>query len=136
MMIDLDHFKRINDTHGHDVGDEVLRRVGQTLRQVMRGTDIFGRMGGEEFAVAMPETGLADAMNVAERLRERFAEVRVPTWSEPVAFTVSIGISHLNSAETLLSQLIKRADEALYEAKRRGRDLVVTDEDIVETPPA
>jgi diguanylate cyclase (GGDEF)-like protein len=134
MMIDLDHFKRINDTHGHDVGDEVLRRVGQTLRQVMRGTDIFGRMGGEEFAVAMPETGLADAMNVAERLRERFAEV--PTWSEPVAFTVSIGISHLNSAETLLSQLIKRADEALYEAKRRGRDLVVTDEDIVETPPA
>ena len=136
MMFDLDHFKKINDTHGHDVGDEVLRRVGQTLRQVMRGTDVFGRVGGEEFAVAMPETNLEDARNVAERLREKFAQVRVQTWSEPVHFTVSIGISHLSSPETLLSQLIKRADEALYRAKDDGRNRVAVDEGGVVAPPA
>ncbi len=134
MMFDLDHFKRINDTYGHDVGDEVLRGVGQTLRQVMRGTDIFGRVGGEEFAVAMPETGIEAARSVAERLREKFMEVRIQTWTKPVEFTVSIGIAHLDSPETMLSQLMKRADQTLYEAKRRGRNLVVTDEESVSPP--
>jgi diguanylate cyclase (GGDEF)-like protein/PAS domain S-box-containing protein len=135
MMFDIDHFKRINDNHGHDVGDEVLRQVGQTMRQVLRGTDIFGRVGGEEFAVAMPETDLDAARVVAERLRETFEELRVRTLSEPARFTVSVGIAHLDSAETLLSQLFKRADEALYEAKNRGRNRVVTDREVMAARP-
>lgn len=130
LMFDLDHFKTINDTFGHDIGDEVLRRVGHVLRQVMRGTDIFGRVGGEEFAVAMPETNLAAARTVAERLREKFTEVTVDAWGKTVGFTVSIGIAHLQSPETVLSQLMKRADLALYEAKRGGRNRVVSDGEI------
>jgi len=128
MMFDLDHFKKINDTHGHDVGDEVLRNVAATLRQVMRGTNIYGRVGGEEFAVVMPETGIADARLVAERLREKFMAQRIETRTQPVAFTVSIGLSHLDSPEITLSQLMKKADLALYDAKHRGRNNVVTDE--------
>lgn len=129
LMFDLDHFKTINDTFGHDIGDEVLRRVGHVMRQVMRGTDIFGRVGGEEFAVAMPETDLAAARSVAERLREKFMEVTVDAWGKTVGFTVSIGLARLQSPETVLSQLMKRADLALYEAKRGGRNRVVSDED-------
>lgn len=127
MMIDIDHFKSINDTFGHDMGDEVLRGAGRTLRQVMRGTDIFGRVGGEEFAVAMPETDLDAARGVAERLREKFAEERVGAWGRPVSYTVSIGIAHLDSPETVLSGLMKRADLALYAAKSGGRNRVETD---------
>ncbi len=133
LMFDLDHFKSINDTFGHGIGDEVLRSVGQILRRVMRGTDIFGRVGGEEFAVAMPETDLEAARAVAERLREHFAQAQVDAWGKSVRFTVSIGIAHLDSPETVLSRLMKRADMALYEAKSRGRDCVVTDG---ETPGA
>ena len=132
MMIDIDHFKTINDTFGHDMGDEVLRGVGRTLRQVMRGTDIFGRIGGEEFAVAMPETDLDAAQGVAERLREKFAEERVGAWGRPVRYTVSIGIAHLDSPETVLSGLMKRADMALYAAKSGGRNRVETDAGMAE----
>ena len=129
MMFDLDFFKTINDTFGHDIGDEVLRSVGRTLRQVMRGTDIFGRVGGEEFAVAMPETDIGAARAVAERLREKFTEVTVDAWGKTVRFTVSIGVAHLDSPETVLAQLMRRADLALYEAKRGGRNRVATDTD-------
>jgi diguanylate cyclase (GGDEF)-like protein len=82
----------------------------------------------------MPETGIEAARSVAERLREKFMEVRIQTWTKPVEFTVSIGIAHLDSPETMLSQLMKRADQTLYEAKRRGRNLVVTDEESVSPP--
>lgn len=127
MMLDLDHFKRINDTHGHDAGDEVLRAVARTMREVMRGTDIIGRLGGEEFGAVMPETGAEAARQVAERLRLRIMEQPVAAPSGFVRITASIGIAHLGSGQASLSDLMKKADLALYEAKNAGRNRIVID---------
>ena len=127
MMLDLDHFKRINDTHGHDAGDEVLRAVARTMREVMRGTDILGRLGGEEFGAVMPETGVEAARQVAERLRLGIMEQPIAGPSGFVRITASIGIAHLGSGQTALSDLMKKADLALYEAKNGGRNRIVAD---------
>jgi len=128
MMFDLDHFKRINDTYGHAAGDVVLRTVAGTLSSVMRATDIYGRVGGEEFAVVMPETTIADARIVAERLRQQIAELRIETHGSVVWITASIGIAHLQPSATELSALMKNADTALYEAKHAGRNRVIADD--------
>ena len=127
MMLALDHFKRINDTHGHDAGDEVLRAVARTMREVMRGTDIIGRLGGEEFGAVMPETGAEAARQVAERLRLRIMEQPIAAPSGFVRITASIGIAHLDSGQAALSDLMKKADLALYEAKNGGRNRIVAD---------
>lgn len=127
MMLDLDHFKRINDTHGHDAGDEVLRAVAKTMREVMRGTDIIGRLGGEEFGAVMPETGVEAARQVAERLRLQIMEHPIATPSGFVRVTASIGIAHLHPGQAALSDLMKKADLALYEAKNGGRNRIVAD---------
>ncbi len=127
MMLDLDHFKRINDTHGHDAGDEVLRAVARTMREVMRGTDIIGRLGGEEFGAVMPETGAEAARQVAERLRLRIMGQPIAVPSGFVRITASIGIAHLGSEQASLSDLMKKADLALYEAKNGGRNRIVID---------
>ena len=124
LMFDLDHFKKINDTYGHDAGDEVLRNVADIMRQILRSTDIFGRIGGEEFAVAMPETDASTAVEVAERLRIRFMESIVQTKAGPVRYTASMGIATLSDAKTVLSQMIKWADVALYQAKNNGRNRI------------
>lgn len=124
LMFDLDHFKSINDTYGHDVGDDVLRNVAKTMSDTLRSTDIFGRIGGEEFAVAMPETDRATAVDVAERLRIRFMETLVQTKAGPVRYTASMGITPLSDPQTLLSQMVKRADIALYQAKNNGRNRI------------
>lgn len=120
LAIDLDHFKAINDTHGHPIGDDVLRQLGAVLRGRVRHTDIVGRLGGDELAVLCPETDLATASALAERLRS--AARRLPI-GLPV--TLSIGISVLGEGETEPRRLRERADLALYDAKRHGRDRYV-----------
>lgn len=128
MLFDIDHFKKVNDSHGHPAGDDVLRELaGRALRQV-RSVDLVGRLGGEEFVVVMPETSLAGALVVAERFRAAVAAepfvVEGGTASVPV--TVSIGVAVAVDATETLESLLKRADDALYAAKHAGRNRVVT----------
>lgn len=122
MMFDLDHFKRINDTHGHHVGDEVLRQAAAALRRHLRPEALFARYGGEEFIAVVPVLDLPAARRVAERLREAVAET--PTGSDAaLRVTVSVGITLVDPGEDLDAAL-QRADEALYRAKREGRNQV------------
>ncbi len=126
LVLDVDHFKPINDSFGHAVGDDVLREFSRRIRKAIRGIDLACRLGGEEFVVAMPDTDAALAMLVAERLRQKIAgdPFRVAQTDESIDVTVSIGISSLTGAEDTPETLLKRADRALYEAKRAGRNRV------------
>ncbi len=131
MMLDCDHFKRINDSYGHLEGDRVLQCLAQVIRHTLRGSDHAYRYGGEEFVVLMPETGLSAATHLAERLREGFAAKVLETGSgQQLRCTVSIGVAELIDGEDELS-LLRRADDAGYEAKRRGRNCVVLAETTV-----
>ena len=124
-MLDVDHFKNVNDTFGHAGGDIALQSLAQTSRQTLRDWDILGRMGGEEFAVLLPETQSDQALLVAERLRSAVAATHVALDDEKsVDLTVSIGIATARPDDVDVDALIKRADEALFEAKRSGRDKV------------
>jgi diguanylate cyclase (GGDEF)-like protein/PAS domain S-box-containing protein len=131
LMIDLDHFKSVNDTYGHEVGDKVLKHVAKVGLGNLREVDIMGRIGGEEFAVLLQETSLPDALTVAERLRTTVARESITTDHGPVTITISIGVAEL-SGETLdLETLFKHADNALYTAKKNGRNRV---ESIAQVP--
>ncbi len=134
LMLDLDHFKRVNDRYGHALGDEVLVRVSAALRERLRLTDRIGRLGGEEFAVLLPETGPEGALALAQALREAVGAQRVPTPDGPLGVTVSIGLSAFAPGETDAGPLLGRADRALYRAKDQGRNRVVVAE--VEAPVA
>lgn len=125
MMCDLDHFKAINDTHGHAAGDEVLKQVAAVARSVLRTADLLGRIGGEEFAVLLPDSDTVSAAIAAERLREAIAKARIPTAEGEITVTVSIGITMLCSEDTLADHPLARADKALYAAKATGRNRVV-----------
>jgi diguanylate cyclase (GGDEF)-like protein/PAS domain S-box-containing protein len=125
MMIDLDHFKRVNDNYGHGTGDRVLQAFAEVLRRSLRRMDVPGRLGGEEFAVILPGADLAGAHKLAERLRQAVESMRVPdAEGEPVRITVSIGVASFNPETATFDALLKRADEALYRAKRHGRNRV------------
>jgi diguanylate cyclase (GGDEF)-like protein len=125
LMLDLDEFKGINDTYGHQAGDDVLRKVGDTCRKTLREIDIVGRVGGEEFAILLPESDSKQATEVAERLRQEIANAVIPLAQDrKVNVTASIGLATLTGAETTVDNLLKQADEALYEAKRSGRNRV------------
>lgn len=126
LMMDLDHFKKVNDTYGHQAGDEVLQYLAATCHATFRESDIFGRLGGEEFAAVLIETSLPAAMKVAERLRGAFAAHPVLTRGGPVSVTVSIGVACAWDDKAALEDILHRADEALYAAKREGRDRVVS----------
>lgn len=127
LMIDLDHFKSINDTHGHPAGDEVLRRVGEILHNTVRTTDTPARYGGEEFAVILPHTSENDAWNLAERIRIAIAETVFKTDSGSFMVTASIGVSSLESGSLNRERdLLLGADQALYTAKANGRNMVVS----------
>jgi two-component system, cell cycle response regulator len=128
LVLDIDHFKLINDTHGHDAGDEVLREFALRVRKSIRGIDLACRYGGEEFVVVMPETDLAAATAVAERLRRRIASepFAIQGGARGIEVTISIGIAALGADDDAAS-VIKRADQALYRAKRDGRNRVVPD---------
>jgi len=126
LMIDVDHFKRINDTLGHPAGDEVLRRVTQLLSERLRGGDVIGRYGGEEFCVIAPNTEIDGALTLAESLREIVAATPIPTEAGEVSITISIGISCCRSDTVReLKDVLADADTALYAAKNAGRNQVV-----------
>ena len=129
MITDIDRFKAINDTYGHDAGDEILREFAARLRKNVRGIDLACRYGGEEFVVVMPDTEPALANIVAERVREQIAQqpFRVAGRDEPINVTISIGLAGIRHAEDTVAGLVKRADKALYEAKNAGRNRVVAD---------
>lgn len=120
LMLDLDHFKRINDTHGHPVGDQVLQAVTTACHRLVRGTDSFARIGGEEFALLLPDTDRVGAMKVAEKLRDTVAALSIPPLNLRV--TVSIGVSTLQVGDQRMEELLVRADRALYLAKAAGRN--------------
>jgi diguanylate cyclase (GGDEF)-like protein len=123
MMVDVDHFKQVNDTHGHAVGDQVIKAVAAVLRQHIRQPDVVGRYGGEEFAIVHSEMH-GDPMKLGERLRAAVEAITVSGPNEPIGVTVSIGVAELKPDDDLDS-LLGRADEALYRAKRAGRNQVV-----------
>ncbi len=127
-MVDIDHFKAVNDTHGHAAGDEVLRELAARLRRFTRSSDLTARLGGEEFVVVMPDTALAVANLVAGRVGRQLAEAPVATGfvDGGLPLTVSIGVAAIEGDADSCEVLLKRADDALYEAKREGRNRVVT----------
>jgi diguanylate cyclase (GGDEF)-like protein len=121
LMLDVDHFKRVNDTHGHGVGDAVLSRLGGILREGVRESDVVGRWGGEEFLIVLDGCNAAAATRIAESLRSAVRDTDHPT-AGPV--TLSVGIAVATPGEPI-ALVVARADDALYEAKRTGRDRVV-----------
>jgi two-component system, cell cycle response regulator len=129
LVLDIDYFKSINDTHGHDAGDDVLREFALRIKRSIRGIDLACRYGGEEFVVVMPETDMAVAAMVAERLRRRIAAdpFAIQQGARTVPVTISIGIAALRGKDDNAAALVKRADQALYRAKRDGRNRVVPD---------
>jgi two-component system cell cycle response regulator len=129
LMLDIDYFKSINDTFGHDAGDDVLREFAERVKSSIRGIDLACRLGGEEFVVVMPDTDLGVATLVAERIRRRIAEERFPIGrnGKTIEVTISVGIACRLGAQDNAPQMLKRADEALYRAKRDGRNRVVAD---------
>lgn len=129
LIVDLDFFKAVNDTYGHDAGDEVLREFARRLRKNVRGIDLTCRYGGEEFVIVMPETDRAQAYAIAERLRQRVAgePFLVLGGAKAVDVTISVGVATLDHHEDTPETILKRADNALYLAKRGGRNKVVAD---------
>ena len=127
MMLDIDHFKAVNDTYGHAAGDEVLKQVSLLCKDVLRDVDFIGRMGGEEFAVCLPETEAKGAYLVSERMRKSVEAMSVYVDGQDISVTVSIGLAQLNSSDNDFSALLNRADQALYEAKNSGRNKVFLD---------
>ena len=125
LMMDIDHFKKVNDRFGHAMGDEVLRAVSRTGQRVLRETDLIGRLGGEEFCLFLPQTAPAQALQVAERLRQEIAALAFRTDAgEAFSVTVSVGIAGVKPAGDSVSEWLSRADEALYKAKAAGRNRV------------
>jgi two-component system cell cycle response regulator len=128
LLLDVDHFKRINDTHGHPAGDAVLRYVARLIRAQLRGSDVVARYGGEEFVLLLPGTPLPAALDTAERIRRVIAAQTMPVQvAEPLRITVSIGAAALlpgDDPAALAADLVQRADQALYAAKQGGRNRV------------
>jgi diguanylate cyclase (GGDEF)-like protein/PAS domain S-box-containing protein len=124
LMLDVDHFKRINDTHGHETGDRVLAALALALKTSLRDHDLCGRLGGEEFAVLLPDTGQELGLRAAERLRGTLAQVRVDSDAGQLACTVSLGLAWRRPHMESLEHLLEEADRALYAAKQAGRDCV------------
>jgi diguanylate cyclase (GGDEF)-like protein len=121
LLLDIDNFKEVNDTYGHDAGDEAIRRLTLTLQAGTRGIDLAARIGGEEFAVILPETEFEGGIDVAERLRVAIRETEIPTVGH---ITASFGVSEFPLCAATGRELVTLADAALYEAKRQGRDRV------------
>ena len=128
LIIDIDYFKKFNDTFGHQIGDQVLKLLAQTLTSSIKGQDLAARFGGEEFCVILPGTGVDNAVKLAEIIRNKVGKKQVlnrKTGESMGQITVSVGVAEFSYGEPL-SQLILRADEAMYTAKRTGRNRVVS----------
>jgi diguanylate cyclase (GGDEF)-like protein len=131
IMLDLDHFKRINDNYGHSVGDKVLQAVASIGKNQLRDSDLIGRLGGEEFAVLLPRTELAEALLVAERMRAAIAGLQIKAEKAVLGITASMGVTTIRPDDTMVS-LIKRADDALAEAKQAGRNRIMQAQAVTE----
>jgi len=132
LMLDLDMFKDINDRYGHRVGDLTLQKVVEVCRQTLRGVDIFGRLGGEEFGIILPETDTERARQVAERVRQAIAATPVPlVQGGAVFFTTSVGVATFCASDGNVDAVLTRADQALYNAKRSGRNRVSCESELV-----
>jgi two-component system cell cycle response regulator len=129
LMLDIDYFKSVNDTYGHDAGDDVLREFATRIRKSIRGIDLACRLGGEEFVIIMPETDVAVAATVAERLRRRIASEPfvIAAGAAKLEITISIGVATRDVSDDNAAAILKRADQALYRAKRDGRNRVVAE---------
>jgi two-component system, cell cycle response regulator len=125
LMFDIDHFKKINDVHGHLAGDFVLKEVARIVQGRIRRDEVFARYGGEEFAIILPETNLEGARALAEGLREKIEQSRFVFQNEQIRVTISIGVATLTDQDRTSMDLIKHADTKLYEAKRTGRNRVI-----------
>ena len=125
IAVDVDHFKRVNDTYGHEAGDEVLRRLGQTLAARLRSSDVVARLGGEEFVALLPDTDLTGAQAIAQALVDAMAEQHDPVVG---SITVSAGVGTMRDLQDTGADMLRRADAALYEAKRQGRNRVCVQE--------
>jgi diguanylate cyclase (GGDEF)-like protein len=124
IMMDLDHFKALNDAFGHSAGDAVLRGVAEAVLHDLRPLDVFARIGGEEFCLLLFDAGLEAAHHVAERLRGLIAAMRWPDWPD-MQVTASLGVAEVSPGEVMLEPAMTRADAALYTAKEAGRDRVM-----------
>jgi diguanylate cyclase (GGDEF)-like protein len=124
LMVDVDHFKNINDTWGHLAGDDALRGIADACRSTIRRSDLLARYGGEEFVILSPQAGVRNAAQLAERLRARTQSIRIESLGRTIPVTVSIGVAEFQPQRMDLDALIAEADRALYDAKRKGRDRV------------
>jgi diguanylate cyclase (GGDEF)-like protein/PAS domain S-box-containing protein len=124
LMMDIDHFKSINDAHGHAAGNAVLKNMVSVCQKGLRKQDIFGRLGGEEFGIILPEIKIGAAYTIAERLRKRLMELQTRTKESVILFTVSIGVTQCKSNTLTLEDALSQADHALYKAKQKGRNRV------------
>lgn len=127
LLIDLDYFKKINDTYGHLIGDEILKNIAKILKYVLRNVDHIGRFGGEEFIVILPNTNLKNAVVTAEKVREAIANFKHNIEEQIIQATVSIGIASYNPLDDDVNQILERADQALYTAKSSGRNCSITE---------
>ncbi len=130
LIVDIDRFKSINDTYGHDIGDDVLIVTANAIDRCLRKVDRVGRFGGEEFVVILPETDLEGALMVAERIRVAIASQSFEVENQSFAVTASIGVSTYQSEDRTLDEVLNRADRALYQAKGEGRDRVIFSEEL------
>jgi diguanylate cyclase (GGDEF)-like protein len=123
-MVDIDHFKAVNDTHGHAIGDTVLRRVARIAKALLRPGDFIARVGGEEFALLLPGAGMREAVYVAERIRCSIAETPMTSGDDPIYITSSFGVAEFDPTSDTFDTALRRADAALYAAKQAGRNRV------------
>ena len=128
LMLDIDHFKQVNDTYGHDAGDQVLQAVGKRIVSNLRGFDTAIRFGGEEFVILLPDAPLSAAVNTAERLCKAMSSAPVPVTNggDAIAITASLGAATMMAGEGSLEELLRRTDAALYQAKESGRNRVIS----------
>jgi two-component system, cell cycle response regulator len=128
LALDIDFFKSVNDTHGHDTGDQVLKELAQRLKRNVRNLDVVCRTGGEEFIIILPETDRDAAQSIAERIRRSVSAKHfcMGSKSGPLGLTISIGVANLDGTHDSMDELLKRADQALYRAKREGRNRVIS----------
>lgn len=124
VLLDIDHFKRINDSYGHPSGDEVIRRLAALIREEVRECDLVARYGGEEFAVLLPDTDSQGALDFAERLRQAAERLSVEHLGQSIVFTISLGVAEFDAGDLQSTALVERADQALYRSKQTGRNRV------------
>ena len=134
VMFDIDHFKQLNDTYGHQAGDQVIRQVAEVTRQLVRDTDYAGRYGGEEFVVLLPDTPMEGAVLFAERLRKAIAQLKIVHHQQQMSCSVSLGVACMRTDMSHYSMLIEDADKALYQSKASGRNRVTLHQEAVTEP--